>query len=209
MRSPRAGRVTWWCRIADRTGVTSERPGLSDSGETAGLLAWLVRRHVERCERCRAERARWEGVVAALKESRRIKAPYGTLERVFARIAAEREAEAAQALRPMLPGAVQREGLSGGWLAGLSLASSWAGAFLGASPWLLGFGERVVALTHAAAAMWSKRLWEEVLVLQHLGEALPAAAQPYFQALWWSAVGCSAAMALLVIAAEYCGSSKS
>lgn len=207
MKGMRVERVTWWCRRADRLGLTSEPPDEPARRETAqGALVWALRRHVERCPRCRAERAAWARVVALMRAEERVQAPPGMLERVMARIAAERERSRAARMEPVRERA--RPAPSESWIAAIAVVWSWAALLASASPWFPALMEQAAALVRAGFGRWRELLWDGVAALQRAGEALPLGLEPYVQALWWGTTGCSLAMALVLITGGHRGAGR-
>lgn len=182
---------------------------------SGGVVGWLVRRHVERCPLCRAERAQWKRIIAAMRATRRTEAPPGLLDGVMARIAAERarEDEAARERRAeerLLPNgrlaplldlsAVGAESTGIGLIVAFPVSLAFLGslgALATALPQALGALSRAAALSRAGFELWSGHVRAALAALKGVAHALPAGVQPYVEALWWSAAGLMFAVLLI------------
>ena len=196
MNASRGERRTWLCQSADRLGLIAAagREGGAEA-RPASVAAWLLQRHVERCARCRAERAQWEGIAAAMRASRRVEAPPGILDGVLARIATER-AHAGQTAPTERASRAQEhiappERFAGGLAAAfavLLVLSGWS-AIAMLFPQAYDALIRTAALLRAGYEFWTGHARAALAALEGVAHALPAGVQPYVEALWWSAAG--------------------
>lgn len=223
MGSRQDERRTWLCQAADRLGLL-DAPSRGDANgpagrdEPVGMLARWIRRHVERCDYCRAEAFRWGRTVARLRQLDRPVAPAGLLDRVVATIALEKSVGvegAGEALgddRTRLERATGWRRERGGrrsqgskrlwgrddlWagetLIGIVLVWATAMGGLGGAAVLLshvlGLVHPVIALAMVSATWWRGVVVEALTMFDKASYAFPIGMQPYVAGLFWCFIG--------------------
>lgn len=185
-----------------------DRRTISGSG-AIGL--GLIRRHVERCPRCRAEASENERMIRLLRQTERQSAPPSLLPAVMARIAAEREVSDAAGAQPTqgngpsarkadrrrtFPGPGDRGQMGPAPLV-LTLFCGWVG-FLGAAESFLGSVHLAVAGADSAMSIAQFYVSEVLVDFYMRYAAIPVGVEPYVTGLFWSVVGLGLAIPMLV-----------
>lgn len=203
MRERSDDSTRWLCRVATRYGWPGDpgagAPDAHGASDRRVLARW-ARRHIQRCDHCKAEAAQWERIVAWLRRAERPAAPAGLLDRVMAGIAWERAQETswyAAHTRPPKGSALKRlwsqddgaisEGLLGlAWYFATAMGGLGGAALL--LPQGLGLLHRSLALIRAGTEGWRSTA-RALAVGDWTAGFFPEALQPYASSLWWSVCG--------------------
>lgn len=232
MKSSKSRATTYWCRMADRLGVTAETGpkvagGWAEAGERdrIGLFErWLMRharRHVHGCDRCRTEKAEWTRIETMLRRSAGPKAPASLYDGVMAKIVAEKAVPARPvALSRKRPRRRSASGfpvfapiifglpLSVAVLTALSFVTSFAVFFgrrgLGGLRFVL-FVRRLESIVDSLGSLVGKVWGQGQLGVGSLLALLPPAAGPILTALLWAGIGWGVAVIVMVLTNERIG----